>query len=85
MENQLRFIVFLIDSRCIDHDGYIFSNIKDAREYAHDALTDEYCTSVIIASFIFGHEQREMMIHEVEKINAKAWKKNKKTQLDLFK
>lgn len=85
MEKQIRFIVFLIDSRCIEHDGHIFSSLQEARQYGHDALTDDYCTSVIIASFIFEPEQREMMLHEVEKISAKDWKKKKKTQLDLFK
>lgn len=84
MDTQIRFIVFLIDSRNNEHDGYIFASIQDARNYAHDSLNDNYCTSAILAEFIFEPEQREMMLHAIETINAKAYSRSK-SKAKIFK
>lgn len=46
--SNLRYIVFLIDSRIKEHDGKIFANYNDAKEYAQYAIKDSYSNKFII-------------------------------------
>lgn len=84
MDLQIRFIVFLIDSKYEQHDGYIFSSIAEARKYGEDSLLENYCTGVIIADFIFDKEHKEMQLHEVDKFSAKEVKRKRKMP-ELFR
>lgn len=38
MSENIRYILFLIDSKIKDHDGKIFCSLRDAREYAKDTI-----------------------------------------------
>lgn len=81
---NVRYIVFLIDSKYKSHDGMIFSNIHEAREYCQDVIDDHYADKVIMGSFVMEQNVKEMYISQVETFGFKGDKKQTK-QLELFK
>lgn len=80
---NLRYIVFLIDSRVKQHDGYIFSSHKEAEDYANDAIKEKYSSKAVIGLFHIDLHCQEMMITKVDTIGFVGDKK-KAHQLDLF-
>lgn len=81
---NLRYILFLIDSKIKEHDGKIFSSYKDAKEYATDCINEEYCDKAVIGAFYLDNSIKEMLISNVETIGFTGDKKNV-NQLQLFK
>lgn len=85
MESQnLRYILFLLDSKIKEHDGKIFCSFDDAKKYAFDCINDNYSDKAIIGMFNNNLDAREMIITMVESIGFSSDKKNI-NQLNLFK
>jgi hypothetical protein len=82
--SHLRYILFMLDSRINQHDGIVFANYNDCKQYAVDAITDEYCTKFVIGSFVLNVNHKEMLIDHVETFGNKGDVKNV-NQLNLFK
>jgi len=80
----LRYILFLIDSKCKEHDGKIFSSFIEAKEYAQDCIEEQYCNKAVIGSFILDPNKPQMLIQKVETIGFAGDKKNA-NQLNLFR
>jgi len=83
-EKNLRYILFLIDSKVKQHDGKIFSSYQEAREYASDCINENYADKAVIGMFYLEADSKEMMISKVETIGFVGDKKNV-NQLELFK
>jgi hypothetical protein len=94
MESQnLRYIVFLLnpdvaqflsDGRRIDtHDGNIYCNLQDAKEYAQECIKDKDCTRFAIGVFVLDKEAERMEISHIETFGFRNDKKNV-NQLELF-
>lgn len=81
---DLRYIIFLIDSKIKIHDGKIFASHQEAEEYAIYVLKEEYADKAVIGMFLMDPNSREMLITSVETIGFKGDKKNI-DQLELFK
>jgi hypothetical protein len=79
---QIRYIVFLLDSSR-QHDGYIFASLKEAREYAQDAIKERYCTRFVIGKFINDGKLNHANIHMVETFGFKGDMKHT-GQMQLF-
>lgn len=82
--DQLRYIIFLIDSKIKDHDGKVFCSYKEAREYAHGTITEKYANKAVIGMFLLNPNSKEMLITSVETIGFAGDKKNV-GKLNLFK
>ncbi len=80
---DLRFIVFVLDSTIEQHDGKVFSNIADARLFVKDCIDENWGSKMIIGSFVFNLQQKEMNIEFIETFGLNTSKK-KIQQLDLF-
>ncbi len=80
---DLRFIVFVLDSTIEQHDGKVFSNLSDARKFVKDCIDEKWGNKMIIGSFVFNPEHREMNIEFIETFGLGTSKKHI-TQLDLF-
>jgi len=80
---DLRYIVFLIDSRSKIHDGRVFLNIQDAKEFAQDYAEDGLYEKAIIGMFVLDGSEHQ----NISKIETFGFKSDKKKveQLDLFK
>jgi hypothetical protein len=81
---NLRYIIFLIDSKIKEHDGKIFCSLNEVKNYAHDCINDNYCDKIIIGMFYNDINLKEMNITMVETIGFTNDKKNI-NQLQLFK
>ena len=84
LADSARYILFLIDSKIKQHDGRIFCSYKEAREYASDCITENYCDKAVIGMFSMNTQAKEMLITMVETIGFVGDKKNV-NQLELFK
>ena len=84
LSDSARYILFLIDSKIKQHDGKIFCSHKEAREYASDCITENYCNKAVIGMFSMNTQAKEMIITMVETIGFAGDKKNI-NQLELFK
>lgn len=82
--NQLRYIVFLIDSKYKEHDGKIFSSHKDALEFTNNIITEKYADKAIIGMFTIDLNCEELLISMIQTIGFVGDKKDV-YQLDLFK
>lgn len=80
---QVRYILFLLDSKIKDHDGKIFSSYGEAKEYAEYCLADNYSDKAVIGMFVMDPNIREMLITMVETIGFKGDRK-RVDQLGLF-
>jgi len=80
---DIRYIVFLLDSKFKDHDGKIFCSLPEAREYATDAINENYCDKAAVGMFVMNSNAREMLISMVETIGF-AGDKQSANQLALF-
>lgn len=80
---DLRYIVFVLDSTVDQHDGKVFRSISDAKEFCNDCINDQYGSKFIIGSFV-NNDHEEMNISYIESFGLKTSVK-KLTQLDLFK
>lgn len=65
------------------HDGNIFSNLNDAREYAQEAIQSKDCTRFAIGMFVMDFQAERMSISMVETFGFRKDKKNV-NQLALF-
>jgi len=81
---NLRYIVFMIDSKIKQHDGKVFCNHSDAKEFVSDMIKDNYCDKAVIGMFLIDPMAKEMNIEFIESI---GFPKDKKSveQMDLFK
>jgi hypothetical protein len=84
MNEKLRYIAFLIDTKIKDHDGKVFCSYDDAKIFIHDILTEKYADKAIIGVFKIDENSREMLITSIETIGFNGDKKNA-AQLNLFK
>lgn len=82
--DQVRYIVFLIDSHIKDHDGKIFCSFNEAKDYAQETITEMYADKAAVGMFVMNSSAKEMLITMVQTIGFKGDKKNA-SQLDLFK
>ncbi len=82
--NQIRYIVFLIDSKIKDHDGRVFCSYADAKQYTTETISEKYADKAVIGMFTMNPNAREMHISLVETIGFAGDKKNV-AQLSLFK
>lgn len=90
---KLRFIVMMLTpdtqqytssgARIDTHDGNIFCNIEDTRQYAKDAIDNKQCTRFVIGTFVMDLEKQNMTISLVETFGFKKDKKNV-NQLNMF-
>jgi hypothetical protein len=79
---DLRFIVFVLNSKVEYHDGKVFVSLKDAREFVRDTMEVKYGDKAVIGTFVDDGSQ-EMNIEFIETIGLKTSKKV--SQLNLFK
>lgn len=84
MANNARYILFLIDSKIKDHDGKIFCSYKEAKQYANDCISENYCDKAVVGMFLMNPDIQEMNISMVETIGFVGDKKSI-NQLQLFK
>ncbi len=80
---DLRFIVFVLDSKIEQHDGKVVTSMDDARKFVKDCIDEKWGEKMIIGSFVFNPDHREMNIGFIETFGLGTSKKNI-TQLDLF-
>jgi len=80
---NLRYIIFLIDSKIKEHDGKIFCSYKEAKEYASDCIAENYCDKVVMGMFSMSNQEREMLITKIDTIGFAVDKKDL-NQLQLF-
>jgi hypothetical protein len=80
---NLRYIVFLIDSKYKQHDGKIFCTPGAAREFLVDTFTEDYADKAIIAEFYMEPEHEFMFISTVETFGFHHDKKRIE-QMELF-
>lgn len=80
---QLRYIVFLIDSKLKQHDGKVFKSHKDAKDFTRDMFEEKYADKAVIGMFVEDGSEW-CLISLVETIGFKGDKKNVE-QLELFK
>lgn len=81
LEN-LRYIVFLIDSEYKNHDGKVFVSLNEAREFCKDVIAEKYADKIIIGMFEINGS-RNMHISMIETFGFKGDSKNE-NQLTLF-
>lgn len=79
---DIRYIVFCIDSKIAQHDGKVFSNLRDAKSFILDCSLDHYCSKFIIGSFTLNNS-KEMNIHLIETFGFNHSVKNI-NQLSIF-
>lgn len=80
---NLRYIVMLIDSKHKDHDGKVFSDIREAREMVRDVVNDGYADKAVIGTFYMEPNLSESPVTMVETIGFRS-DKTKPEQLNLF-
>jgi hypothetical protein len=81
---NLRYILFLIDSKIKQHDGKVFSSYDEARQYAADCINENYCDKAVIGMFNLDSNSKEMLITQIDTIGFTGDKKNI-NQLELFR
>lgn len=81
---NLRYILFLIDSKIKQHDGKVFSSYEEARQYAADCINENYCDKAVIGMFNLDPNLKEMLITQIDTIGFTGDKKNI-NQLELFR
>jgi hypothetical protein len=80
---NLRYIIFAIDSKEKQHDGKIFASYQEAKEYAADLIADKFADKTVIGMFHIDKDSKEMFISQIETIGFAGDKKNV-NQLNLF-
>jgi len=80
---NLRYIVFIIDSKYKDHSGKVFCNLQDANVYAKDLLNDNYGDKMMIGMFYEDSQTQEKNITYIKSIGFTGDKKIK-NQLSIF-
>jgi hypothetical protein len=79
---NLKYIVFVLDSKFEQHDGKVFSSLPDAREFVSDCINEKWGNKMIIGTFVL-QDAREMEIEFIETFGLNTSKK-KIEQLNLF-
>ena len=80
---DLRYIVFCLDSKVEYHDGKILHGIQDARNFIQDMINENLADKFILGSFVLS-DSKEINIEFIETFGMKTSKKNL-NQLQLFK
>lgn len=76
---------YMSDGQRIDtHDGEIFCDLDDAREYAREAVDTKICTRFVIGCFALESQAERMYISSIETFGFRHDKTNS-SQLELFK
>ncbi len=86
MDNLLerfKYIVFLVDCKHKQHDGKVFSSLRDAREFVRKYQEEKWATQFIIGSFLYDQNSPDMNITLIETFGFKNDKKQIE-QLTLF-
>lgn len=81
---QTQYIIYLIDSKNKEHDGYVFINYADAKQYVADCIQDGYATKAIIGMYVYDANRKQMMISHIDSIGFAGDAKDV-NQLKLFK
>lgn len=81
---NIRYIVFLIDSKIKQHDGKIFCSYTEAKQYVQDLVDGCYADKAVIGMFVNDNNAKEIFISHIDSIGFKGDKKNI-DQLELFK
>jgi hypothetical protein len=91
--SNIRYIVFMLNpdvqqyttsgAKIETHDGEIFCSLKEAQEYANDAIDDKLCTRFAIGMFVYEPQAQQMSISMVETFGFKNDRKNV-NQLEIF-
>lgn len=91
--SNIRYIVFMLNpdvqqytssgAKIETHDGEIFCSLKEAQEYANDAIDDNLCTRFAIGMFHLDAQAQQMGITMIETFGFKNDRKNI-NQLELF-
>jgi len=76
---NLRFIVFLLDTKNHDHDGYVFSRLQDAKNFLRENYEDGFYTKAVIGDFYLDKDLRESPITLIDTVGFK--KKSPTNQL----
>lgn len=79
---NLRYIVLLLESKYKDHDGKVFIDLSEAREWCKDVIEEKYADKIVIGMFV-NHNTRQMNISLVETYGFAGDKKDPH-QLKLF-
>lgn len=92
--SKLRYIVMMLNPdtqqymsngvKIDTHDGNIYCDLTDAREYAVDAVKNKLCTRFAIGTFVIDLNSEIMSISLVETFGFRNDKTNV-SQLSLFK
>lgn len=80
---NLRYIVFLIDSKLKDHDGKVFASYSAAKEFVVDMINEKYADKAVIGLFYLEPNRQEMHISHIDTVGFKGDKKSA-SQLQLF-
>jgi hypothetical protein len=81
--SNLKYIVFLIDSKNKYHDGKIFSDIPSAKGYIYNNLDGFYFDKAVLGCFVNNLDVKELIITYIQTIEFKKNLKNN-LQLNLF-
>lgn len=79
---DLRFIVFILDSKREAHDGKVFPSLIKAREFVRECIDEKWGNKMIIGSFVNDNSE-EMNIEFIETFGLST-SKSKIDQLELF-
>ena len=82
--DDIRYIVFLIDSKIKEHNGKVFCSYQEAMQYTNDTIKENYADKAVIGMFVMDPNSKEMLITMVQTIGFPKDIKNV-NQLELFK
>lgn len=73
---NLRYVVFVIDSKYKDHDGKVFATLDAAREFIMYSLCFDYADKAVIGCFYLDNNSKEMNITQIDSVGFKGDKTN---------
>lgn len=71
------------NQRIETHDGNIFCSLKEAQQYAMEAIEEKHCSRFAIGSFTWDNQAERMLINCIETFGFRNDKKNI-GQMELF-
>lgn len=77
---NMRYIVFLLDTKHGQHDGCVFAKLEDARHFLRENYEEGFYTKAVIGNFYLEENRRELPITLIDTV---GWKKNP-LQTNLF-
>lgn len=73
---NLRYIVFCIDSKYKDHDGKVFVSYDAAKAFVNLLLKEKFITRAVIGTILLNPTAQEMNITMIETIGFQGDKKD---------